>query len=137
MRRAVTGNSDQLVYLDGGGCVVAIGLAFSLAGAFFLVAGLTQPITVRGGESAGPLGTVFCTLLSLLFVLFGVALVISRSGITLDRKTRTANRWWGVWQPWAAASPYGALPTNVRVLSRPRLHRITDCSEVAIGRKVQ
>jgi hypothetical protein len=137
MRRAPVGTPEQLVYLDGGAAVVAIGLAFSIAGAVFLYLGLTEPITLGRVESAGLMGTIGCTALSLLFVLLGMAIMVSRSGTTLDRQARTVHRWWGVWRPWGGPSTGDGVPGNVRALSRSRPRRLTDHAEVAIGRTLQ
>jgi hypothetical protein len=137
MRRAVVGNPDQLVYLDGGGCVVAVGVVFAAAGAFFLFLGLTKPVNFGAGPLAPLWGKLFVTGLSLLFLLLGAAIAVSRSGVTLDRKARTVNRWWGMWRPWGAAAPAAGVPAGVRVLSRPKPRHVTEHTAVTVGREVQ
>src|SRR5208282_5294697 len=58
-------------------------------------------------------------------------------GLTIDRKARTVNRWWGVWNPWGNAFSNEGVPANVRVLSRPRPCHLSDRTEIVIGRKVR
>jgi hypothetical protein len=137
MRRNVTGNPDQLVYLDGGGCVFGIGLAFAIAGVVVFVVGLTDQLNIGQGDSAALLGTIFCSVISAFFVLFGLAVMLSRSGLTIDRKARTANRWWGVWKSGSDSFSSDGVPANVRVLSRPRPHALDDRTQVTIGRRTQ
>jgi hypothetical protein len=132
MRRVACENPDQLVYLQGGGCVLVIGAVFAAAGAFFLLAGLSG--NIDAGSST--LQAALC-LAAGAFILFGVAVAVSRSGMTFDRKRRTLSRWWGVWRPWGGSVPAGGVPANVRILSQPRLEHLTDGATVSIGRTVQ
>lgn len=91
-----TRNPDVLEHKKGGGRLIFLGLPFFLAGLF--VAQIPFgfiPVEVEGG----PLVLAILVPLGPLFAFVGFVLMLSRSGITIDRSSRIAVQWWGLFLP--------------------------------------
>jgi hypothetical protein len=85
-----------LEYRKGGGRLVLFGLPFFLVGLF-----VTQipfgiiPVEVDGG----PIVLAILLPMGPLFAAVGFILMLSRSGITIDRSSRIVIQWWGLLIP--------------------------------------
>lgn len=87
---------DILERKRGGGRLALLGLPFFLAGLF--VAQIPFgfiPVEVSGG----PLVLAILLPLGPLFAAVGLILMLSRSGITIDRRSRLIIQWWGLFLP--------------------------------------
>lgn len=87
---------DVLERKRGGGRLMFLGLPFFLAGLFVaqIPFGII-PFEVEGG----PLVLAILFPLGPLFAAVGFVLMLSRSGITIDRSSRIVVQWWGLFLP--------------------------------------
>lgn len=91
-----THGNDILEYRKGGGRHVLFGLPIFLAGLFVaqIPFGII-PVEVDGG----PIVVAILLPLGPLFAAVGFILMLSRSGITIDRAARIIVQWWGLLIP--------------------------------------
>jgi hypothetical protein len=91
-----TRGPDILERRKGGGRLVLFGLPFFLAGLFVaqIPFGII-PVEVEGG----PIVVAILLPLGPLFAAVGFILMLSRSGITIDRKAHIIVQWWGLLIP--------------------------------------
>jgi hypothetical protein len=87
---------DILLYKKGGGRIAAFGVPFFLIGLFVaqIPFGII-PVEIEGG----PIVLAILLPLGPLFAAVGFILMLSRSGIIIDRKTRSVTQWWGLLIP--------------------------------------
>jgi hypothetical protein len=91
-----TTGPDVLMSKKGGGRLMMLGLPFVLAGLFVAQIPLgIIPVEVEGG----PIILAIILPLGPLFAGVGFALMLSRSGLILDRKTNSVTQWWGLVVP--------------------------------------
>ena len=88
--------SDILEQKKGGGRLTFLGLPFFLVGLF--VAQIPFGIIPVELE-AGPLVMAILFPLGPLFAAVGFTLMLSRSGLTINRETREVTHWWGLLIP--------------------------------------
>lgn len=91
-----TTSPDVREVRSGGGRIVFLGIPFFLSGLFIVLLSLGYaPVQMEGG----PL--VFAILLPLGFIFAGTGalLILGRHGLTIDRKSGSAIRWWGLLVP--------------------------------------
>ena len=88
MALKTTHDPDVIESRQGGGCLILFGLPFLLAGTAVLLIGVGAfPVKDRPPALfAVPFGAVFA--------LVGLAIITGRSGVRLDGRARTANKWW-------------------------------------------
>ncbi|MGD9579575.1 MAG: hypothetical protein AB7Y74_15155 [Syntrophorhabdus sp.] len=88
--------ADIIERKKGGGRLVLLGLPFFLVGLF-----VTQipfgiiPVELEGG----PIVMALLLPLGPLFAVVGFILMLSRSGLAINRRTRVASQWWGLLIP--------------------------------------
>jgi len=89
---------DVLELRGGAGCQIALGLPMALIGGA-LVAVALGLIRVPGRESADGSVLTVMTVMGALLGLFGLAVLLARGGIRIDRTAGTVVSWWGFGVP--------------------------------------
>ncbi len=91
-----TNDADILKIKRGGGCQSAFGLPFLFAGLFILqIPFRSIPVEIE----EGPIVLALILPLGLVFALAGAALLLIRSEIAINRRSRTITQWWGLLIP--------------------------------------
>ncbi|MBE7464581.1 MAG: hypothetical protein HS116_13980 [Planctomycetes bacterium] len=89
---------DEIEIKNGGGCLMLFGLPFLGMGLMFTYAALTGQVKNSGG---GPSPVWFAVPFGLIFASIGAGFVFGRSGVILNRSSRTAAKWWGLLVPFS------------------------------------
>ncbi len=93
MREVETGDPDLLEWRGGGGCLMLFGFPF-------LAMGILAMIMPRFKSPEGDEPSVaFVMIFGLIFASVGAGLMFGRRGVTLDRRRRLAESWWGLILP--------------------------------------
>ncbi len=91
-------DGDEIQIKNGGGCLMLFGLPFLGMGLMFTFAALTGQVKSSGG---GPSPVWFAVPFGLIFASIGAGFVFGRSGVILNRSSRTAVKWWGLLVPFS------------------------------------
>jgi hypothetical protein len=85
---------DALEVRGGSGCHVALGLPMALIGGAVVAAALGL-VRVPGRETADPSALTVMTVMGSLLGLAGLAILLARGGIRIDRTEGSVVSWWG------------------------------------------